>query len=122
MSSYFFSFVLSHVSGHSVELVSRIREEVITAPIEVAKRKVVSTPKEGTQGMDIDLPMMEEAKENDGGNNNILEIQEDRLSLPNMDKIEKEEEEKEEKEKGRRRRRKRRRRSKKRGTLRQSSN
>ena len=60
---------------------------------------------DGAQGMDVDLPLMEEAIEIDDGGDHIRETQDDRLSLSHVDesmvvvvKEEKEEEEEEEAE------------------------
>ena len=56
---------------------------------------------EAAQRMDVDLPLTEEAKEIDSGNDHIPETQDDCLSLPHIDntKVVEEEEEEEELEK-----------------------
>ena len=62
-------------------------EYVVLEPlheVEVLKGGVVATSEEGMQGMEFDLPLMEEAND---GNENIPEIQDDCFSLPNLEEI-----------------------------------
>ena len=64
---------------------STINESAVLRPheVDVSKEGVVATPKEGTQKMDVDLPLMEA----NNGNKNILETQNNHLSLPNLEEI-----------------------------------
>ena len=101
MSFDFLFLILSNISGHSIQSMSRFGEEAVIALNEVAKGNEVPTSKEGPQRMDVDLPLTEEAKEIDGGNDHIPETQNDCLSLLHVDDIgvmEEEEEGEEEKE------------------------
>ena len=52
---------------------SKSCDEAVTALNEVAQGNEVPTSEEGAQGMDVDLPLMEEAKEIDGGDDHIPE-------------------------------------------------
>ena len=89
------SIVLSDVTRHFLQFVSRAGEDAITIPHEVAEGEVVLAPEEGTKGMDVDLPIMEETKE-EAIVESIPKTQDDFLSLPNMDESRVEDEDEEE--------------------------